>query len=420
MKNVTEKVRKITNTLSGDAREFADAVVSAFEALEAAEEEVSIDDVRAEIEKVAEQFVKPEEVEQEVAEAVAKVRESIMREVRGGSMPVAEKITDSVKRQVVNAIAHAQNKSEALAGIDAIAKANGIEIRKKKNDITGLTYGDIIDYAIQVKQDESDEVYDALYKTKVSKMFYAELDDTNAEQIAKQWDKEAGAGVVKDIQSLAAQGKEISTANIYKMQRIANEDMDDAEEAGELNNLIGQVSAELRKAVKAGIVRAILIGDDVNSTGKKITKFESIATKTVTDLHTTVLNPATANTVTIKDLALLAEKVKTERKWLFVSPELELELREFTYAAGGTPTLIGEDELAAKIGVEKIVKKDYLAGVEGLHAIILDPDQYWVKEKKETDIAFPQYERNARGFLFELNAGGCIRGLKSTAVLKEA
>jgi hypothetical protein len=420
MKNVTEKVRKITNTLSGDAREFADAVVSAFEALEAAEEEVSIDDVRAEIEKVAEQFVKPEEVEQEVAEAVAKVRESIMREVRGGSMPVAEKITDSVKRQVVNAIAHAQNKSEALAGIDAIAKANGIEIKKKKNDITGLTYGDIIDYAIQVKQDESDEVYDALYKTKVSKMFYAELDDTNAEQIAKQWDKEAGAGVVKDIQSLAAQGKEISTANIYKMQRIANEDMDDAEEAGELNNLICQVSAELRKAVKAGIVRAILIGDDVNATGKKITKFESIATKTVTDLHTTVLNPATANTVTIKDLALLAEKVKTERKWLFVSPELELELREFTYAAGGTPTLIGEDELAAKIGVEKIVKKDYLAGVEGLHAIILDPDQYWVKEKKETDIAFPQYERNARGFLFELNAGGCIRGLKSTAVLKEA
>lgn len=420
MKNVTEKVRKITNTLSGDAREFADAVVSAFEALEAAEEEVSIDDVRAEIEKVAEQFVKPEEVEQEVAEAVAKVRESIMREVRGGSMPVAEKITDSVKRQVVNAIAHAQSKSEALAGIDAIAKANGIEIKKKKNDITGLTYGDIIDYAIQVKQDESDEVYDALYKTKVSKMFYAELDDTNAEQIAKQWDKEAGAGVVKDIQSLAAQGKEISTANIYKMQRIANEDMDDAEEAGELNSLIGQVSAELRKAVKAGIVRAILIGDDVNATGKKITKFESIATKTVTDLHTTVLNPATANTVTIKDLALLAEKVKTERKWLFVSPELELELREFTYAAGGTPTLIGEDELAAKIGVEKIVKKDYLAGVEGLHAIILDPDQYWVKEKKETDIAFPQYERNARGFLFELNAGGCIRGLKSTAVLKEA
>lgn len=420
MKNVTEKVRKITNTLSGDAREFADAVVSAFEALEAAEEEVSLEDVRAEIEKVAEQFVKPEEVEQEVAEAVAKVRESIMRELRGGSMPAAEKITDGVKRQVVECIAKAQNRAEAIAGIDAIAKSNGISLKKKKNDITGLTYGDIIDYAIQIKQDDSDEVYDALYKTRVSKMFYAELDDSDATQIAKQWDKDAAAGVVKDIQALAANGKEISTANIYKLQRIANEDMDDAEEAGELNELIGQVTAELRKAVKAGIVRSILIGDDVNAAGKKITKFESIATKTATDLHTTVLNPATAATVTLKDLATLAEAVKTERKWLFLSPELLLKLREFKYASGGTPTLISEEELAAKIGVEKIVKKDYLAGVEGLHAIILDPDQYWVKEKKETDIAYAQYERNARGFLYELNAGGCVRGLKSTAVLKEA
>lgn len=420
MKNVTEKVRKITNTLSGDAREFADAVVSAFEALEAAEEEVSLEDVRAEIEKVAEQFVKPEEVEQEVAEAVAKVRESIMRELRGGSMPAAEKITDGVKRQVVECIAKAQNRAEAIAGIDAIAKSNGISLKKKKNDITGLTYGDIIDYAIQIKQDDSDEVYDALYKTRVSKMFYAELDDSDATQIAKQWDKDAAAGVVKDIQALAANGKEISTANIYKLQRIANEDMDDAEEAGELNELIGQVTAELRKAVKAGIVRSILIGDDVNAAGKKITKFESIATKTATDLHTTVLNPATAATVTLKDLATLAEAVKTERKWLFLSPELLLALREFKYASGGTPTLTSEEELAAKIGVEKIVKKDYLAGVEGLHAIILDPDQYWVKEKKETDIAYAQYERNARGFLYELNAGGCVRGLKSTAVLKEA
>lgn len=420
MKKVSEKVRKITNSLSGDAREFADAVVAAFEALEAAEEEVTLEEVRAEVEKVAEQFVKPEEVEQEVAEAVARVRESIMREVRGGSLPVQEKITDSVKRQVVNAIAHAQNRAEAIADIDAIAKANGIEIKKKKNDITGLTYGDIIDYALQIKQDESDEVYDSLYKTKVSKMFYAELDDTDAAQIAKQWDKESDPSVVKDIQSLAASGKEISTANIYKLQRIANEDMDDAEEAGELNSLIGQVTAELRKAVKAGIVRSILIGDNVNATGKKITKFESIATKTATDLHTTIVNPATANTVTLRDLATLAEAVKTERKWLFLSPSLCLALREFIYAAGGTPTLIGEDELAAKIGVEKIVKKDYLEGVEGLHAIILDPDQYWVKEKKETDVAFPQYERNARGFLYELNAGGCIRGLKSTAVLKEA
>jgi hypothetical protein len=212
----------------------------------------------------------------------------------------------------------------------------------------------------------------------------------------------------------------MTTANVYKMQRIANEDLDDAAEVGQEGALIGTITAELRKAVKAGIVRAILIGDDINPEGKKITKFETIGTKTATDLFTTVLNPEVASNVSIIDLARAAEAVKTERKWLFLSPELDLALREYVYATGGTPMLMSREELAAKIGVDRIFKKDYLAGVNGLHAIILDPDQYWVKEKKETDVAFPQYERNARGFLYELNAGGIIRGLKSTAVLKEA
>jgi hypothetical protein len=304
--------------------------------------------------------------------------------------------------------------------LQEIAKENGIELKKRKNDVSGLTYQGMVDYAIQVRQDESDEIYDALYKTPVSKIFFAELDDTNPEEIAKQWSKNPAPNVVKDVQALAAEGKEMTTANVYKMQRIANEDLDDAAEVGQEGALIGTITAELRKAVKAGIVRAILIGDDINPEGKKITKFETIGTKAATDLFTTVLNPEQAGQVSIIDLARAAEAVKTERKWLFLSPELDLALREYVYATGGTPMLMSREELAAKIGVDRIFKKDYMAGVVGLHAIILDPDQYWVKEKKETDVAFPQYERNARGFLYELNAGGIIRGLKSTAVLKEA
>lgn len=415
MKKVLESVKKLTNTLSGDAREFADAVVAMFEALAADSAEHNITTLKDELDKIAAKFVSQEEV----AEKIAKVRDSIMQEVRNAATP-ADKMTPAVKNAIMSVFANAQNKSEVINGIDRVCRENGIEIKRKKNDVSGLTYAEIIDYAIQIKQDESDEIYDALYKTRVNKMFYAELDDTNPAEIAKQWDKNANEGVVKDIQALAAEGKSIETANVYKMQRIANEDMDDAEEAGQLNSLIGQITAELRKSVKAGIVRSILIGDNVNAVGKRITKFETIGTKTATDLHTTIVNPEVAATVTIVDLARLANAVKTERKWLFLAPELLLGLREFVYATGGTPTLISEEELAAKIGVDRIFKKDYLAGVSGLHAIVLDPDQYWVKEKKETDVAFPQYERNARGFLYELNAGGAIRGLKSTAVLKEA
>lgn len=417
VKNALDKAREIlkSNTLSETARQLFDEFVAAVDALAEDAAEHNETSIKDEFEKVAAKYATTEEV----VEMIAKVRESIANDVRK-NVSVADKFTPAVKNAIVQAFATSRDKREVINKLNEIAKENGIELKKRKNDVSGLTYQGMVDYAIQVRQDESDEIYDALYKTPVTKIFFAELDDTNPEEIAKQWDKNAGAGVVKDVQALAAEGKEMTTANVYKMQRIANEDLDDAAEVGQEGALIGTITAELRKSVKAGIVRAILIGDNVNPEGKKITKFETIGTKAATDLFTTVLNPEQAGQVSIIDLARAAEAVKTERKWLFLSPELDLALREYVYATGGTPMLMSREELAAKIGVDRIFKKDYLAGVNGLHAIILDPDQYWVKEKKETDVAFPQYERNARGFLYELNAGGVIRGLKSTAVLKEA
>lgn len=417
VKNALNKAREIlkSNTLSETARQLFDEFVAAVDALAEDAAEHNETSIKDEFEKVAAKYATTEEV----AEMIAKVRESIANDVRK-NVSVADKFTPAVKNAIVQAFATSRDKREVINKLNEIAKENGIELKKRKNDVSGLTYQGMVDYAIQVRQDESDEIYDALYKTPVTKIFFAELDDTNPEEIAKQWDKNAGAGVVKDVQALAAEGKEMTTANVYKMQRIANEDLDDAAEVGQEGALIGTITAELRKSVKAGIVRAILIGDNVNPEGKKITKFETIGTKTATDLFTTVLNPEVASNVSIIDLARAAEAVKTERKWLFLSPELDLALREYVYATGGTPMLMSREELSAKIGVDRIFKKDYMAGVDGLHAIILDPDQYWVKEKKETDVAFPQYERNARGFLYELNAGGVIRGLKSTAVLKEA
>lgn len=418
VKNALDKAREIlkSNTLSETARNLFDEFVAAVDALANDAAEYNETSIKDEFEKVAAKYATTEEV----AEMIAKVRESIVNDVRKNTATIEDKFTPQVKLAIVNTMLTAQNKRDAIEQLNAIAKENGIQLKKTKNDVTGLSYQEMVDYAIQIKQDESDEIYDSLYKTPVSKIFFGELDDADAKQIAKQWVKDPTAAQVKEVQELAAEGKSLTTAYIYKMQRIANEDLDDASEAGQEAALISTVTTELRKAVKALIVRVILIGDTVNNVGKRVTKFETIGTKTETDAFTTVINPEVASQVSIIDLARLADKVKTEKKWLFLSPELDLALREYVYATGGTPMLMSREELAAKIGVDKVFKKDYLAGVEGLHAIILDPDQYWVKEKKEVDVAFPQYEKNARGFLYELNAGGIIRGLKSTAVLREA
>ena len=97
-----------------------------------------------------------------------------------------------------------------------------------------------------------------------------------------------------------------------------------------------------------------------------------------------------------------------------------LELRQFVYGEGGTVTLKSLEDLAAEIGVERIIRKDYLDQVNGLHAIILDPDEYWVKEVKTLDLVYPEYDKNAIVFQYERNIGGAIHGVQSTAVLREA
>lgn len=405
-KNKLNGLKELRNTLSGNAREFADEVVKAFEALEADSNEHDVTALKNAIEEIAAKF---EQQGAEVAEKIAKVREQIMSELRSNKMNVADKFTKEVKEAIATALMSKKYKQDAIDAVMEVAK---------RNDISGLTFPEIIDYALELKIDEGDFFFENLRKVQRNKFFYGELDTSDPEQIAKQWDK--SSVTAKEVQALALEGKTINTKYIYKRQRLAQEDLDAAEVAGQYAQLQKDLRQELRTMVEVGATRAILIGDTVNPVGQRITTFETIGTKTATDMFTTVLNPEVAATITISDLAKLAAAVKTERKWLVISNNSLLELRKFTYATGGTETLKSEDEIAAMIGVEKIIKKDYLDGVEGLHAIILDPDEYWVHEVKTLDLVYPEYDKNAIVFQFEKNMGGAIHGIQSTAVLREA
>jgi hypothetical protein len=399
-------LKEIQNTLSGNAREFADEVVKAFEALEADTAEHDVTALKDEVDKIAAKFA---EQDQAVAEKIAKVRESIMSELRKNTVSVKDKFTAEVKREIVNAMMSKKYKQDAIEAVMAVAK---------RNDIAGLTFPEIVDYALELKIDEGDFFFENLRKTQRNKFFYGEIDHTDPEQIAKQWDK--GSVTAKEVQALVLEGKKIDTKYIYKRQRLAQEDYDAAEEAGALANLQRDLRQELRTMVEVGATRAILIGDTVNPVGQRINTFETIGTKTATDMFTTVLNPEVAGSFTIVDLAKLAAAVKTERKWLVMSSNSLLELRQFQYGQGGTVTLKSLEDLAAEIGVERIIRKDYLDQVDGLHAIILDPDEYWVKEVKTLDLVYPEYDKNAIVFQYERNMGGAIHGVQSTAVLREA
>ena len=394
----------IKNALTGDAKDFADAVLEAFQSMADDDKEHGVEELTAKVEEIAGNFVSKQDVENKIAE----VRESILRMVRANGAGEQSKLTPEIAKQVANAILRSRSHAEAMNALDGVIA---------KNDLTGITYQGLVDYTLNIKQEDADEVFDALSVTPFAKWFYGELDGSNADQVAKQWNKTQQKGIEKDLQKLALNGKSIECKEVYKMQRIANSDLNAAEEAGQQVQLLASVSGELRKSIKAAAVRAILIGDKVNSGNKQITSFETIGTKKATDVFTTVLNPEGAE-VTLVDLLRTVKAVKTERKWLFITSALEVQLRKMLYAAGGTATIIGLEDMAKMLGVERVINKDYLANEEGLHAIVMSPDEYRVKIRKTLEVPFPEWKENAQYLLAEMDMAGAIHGIKSTAVLR--
>ena len=413
IQNLVAKMRKVANSLSEDARAQWDEMVAAVEELDGDEDEHTITELNDRIAEIEGKYAQQEEV----TNRIQAVRDELAGMVQGAKN-VKDKFTPEVRRAIVNAIMNSHGVRNTLENIEAVCKQNGIEVRTKKNSISGLTFAEVIDYALQLKQENNDEVFDALYKTNRSKWFYGELDPTNPAHIAHQWTK--NSETKKAEQELAVEGKTINTAYIYKLQCLANEDLDDAREAGDEARLLNDIREELVRAVKGLAVRAILVGDAYNANGSKVTVFETIGTKAATDLFTTVVNPAVANTITLADVRKTAAKVKTRRKWAFMTEDLKLALATRIYAAGGTEFFFSDEELAAQLGVDRVIAKDCIGEVEGLHVVVLDPDEYWVKEKNVINTAFPEFRDNRQGYIYEINMGGAIHGLESTAILAEA
>lgn len=413
LQNLVTKMKKVANSLTEDARAQWDEMVAAVEELESSDDEHDITSLNDRLAAIEGKYAQQNE---EIANRIQAVRNEVMAAM-SSHKSVKDQFTADVRKQVANAIMNARGLQNTLRAIDEIAVANGIEIRKK-NSVSGLSYAEFIDYALQLKQENNDEIFDALYKTNRSKFFYGELDPTNPKNIAKQWTK--GSETSKAEQELAVNGKALQTAYIYKLQCLANEDLDDAREAGQEAELLRDIREELMRAVKGLAVRAILVGDAYNPNGSKVTVFETIGAKTATDLFTTVVNPAVANTVTLADVRKAAAKVKTARKWCVMTEDTKLALATRVYAQGGTEFFFTDDELAAQLGVDRVIAKDFIGDVEGLHAVIFDPNEYWVKEKNVIDTAFPEFRDNRQGYVYEINMGGAIHGLQSTAILAEA
>ena len=412
--NLAKIKKQINDALNEKGGELKEALTALITELDSSEVEV---DEKAFAEQVSELIKKymsdPEaEVPAAVANAIAKKIQAVKDSINTVS---GDKLTLKVKNEIARAIITSRtDKTEIKNSVEKILVANGV---------TGLEFGQTIDYLITTKWEDLNPLFAKLKRTFISKFFYSTQLMNAVAVIAKQWGKASAAGVEKTIQAITSTPKEISTDYVYVRQQMNLADMDEIAEVGQESVFVSWINNELDLHLVNTIVMAILVGDAINADGSKVNKFETIGTKTETDAFTNVANPAVALAPTVKDVRLLCDKIynpEGKEKLLIIDQALLTELSAYTYATGGDIHYRTKEEMAGQFGVSDIYVTDVLENISGLHAICMIPDGYWYKEKKSISVSWPKYEENRINWMKERNIGGKIHDLLSTAVLKEA
>lgn len=397
--------RRVANAFSEKGQEAADAIRALIDELEAAEVEVDETALSEKIQEVLANAEPNSKTEEAIANAIAKRMQAITNTAAARELPVA------VKNQISAAVLRASSKEEVKNAVNAVLV---------KNDVTGLTFEQVVDYAIVESWGDLNPIFKQLHKTFFTKFFYNGQDLKTATLLAKQWDKTGETE--KKIQEIAVTGKTITTRYVYKRQRAAQEDLDEIEKAGGLTNFLRFINEELDRMIVNTIVMAILIGDTVNDLADRVTTFETIGTKSASDLFTTVLNPEGAS-VTLKDFRRACDAVKNpnaKKKIAILATSMLSQISEFKYSAGGTIMYRSTDEIAKQMGVDEVILCDLLAPADGIYGIVMLPEGYWYNEKNAISVAYPKYEENVMNYQKERNIGGAIHDLFSTCVLKAA
>lgn len=341
--------------------------------------------------------ISDKEIEERVHNAV-ELKMKAISNVAGKSS-----ISKEVKNAAARAILNAHSPQEVTDGLARVAKENGI---------SGLTFADVVDYDLADKFGNENALFAKLRKTEVNKFFYIKEDMSTAAAIAKQHVK----GATKDIEALTAEGKTMTPKMVYKIQQIDVEDMLRLRKAGREAALVAWITDELRRVLTNTEVMAMLVGDNVNPVGKRVTSFETIK-KDASDLFTIVKTAAGA-------MPTVAE-VRDARDSMYNPNGLEVlaianaktftSLANYHYGQGSDDYFRPDADLAGQLGVDGIYRSNLLADGE---VILITPDEYWVHNEGEVEVAYDKWENNQHNWQYERMDCGAIHGLLSTAYIK--
>lgn len=388
--------RQINNAFSEKGAEVAKALNDLLTELEGSDVEVNEEELKSKVEEIFKNLMP--NTEEVVANALAKK----MAEIKNAINP---ELSVEVKNQITAAILRSK-KEEVKNAVNEVLVKNGV---------TGMTFENAVDYVVSESWGNLNPLLMMFKKVPYTKFFYNSADLSEAKILAKQWDKSGKAE--KAIQEIEVNGKTINTKYVYKRQAIAQEDMDEIERVGEGTNFLRFINEELDRQIANTIVKTILVGDTTNASADRLTTFESIGTKSVSDVFTSVVT----GSATLADVRSASDKVKNPnglKKVAIMSQATLTAISTYIAATGATEDYRSKEEIAGKIGVDEIVVVDVLP--ETTHAIIMIPEEYWYVEKNSLAVSYPKYEMNQINYQKERNCGGAIHGLYSTAVLKNS
>ena len=386
--------RQINNAFSEKGAEVAKALNDLLTELEGSDVEVNEEELKAKVEEIFKNLMP--NTEEVVANALAKK----MAEIKNAINP---ELSVEVKNQITAAILRSK-KEEVKNAVNEVLVKNGV---------TGMTFENAVDYVVSESWGNLNPLLMMFKKVPYTKFFYNSADLSEAKILAKQWDKSGTSE--KKIQEIEVNGKTINTKYVYKRQAIAQEDMDEIERVGEGTNFLRFINEELDRQIANTIVKTILVGDSTNAAADRLTTFESISTKSASDVFTTIVT----GSATLAKVREASDKVKNPnglKKVAIMSQSTLTAISTYIAATGATEDYRSKEEIAGKIGVDEIVVVDVLPATT--HAIIMIPEEYWYVEKNSLAVSYPKYEMNQINYQKERNCGGAIHGLYSTAVLK--
>lgn len=406
VENLATMKKSIRNAFTPEGADAAEAINEMLDSLAASDVEYDVEGLANEMKSFIEKLA-GEKVEEEVANQLAKRMQAMQNGIN-------KELPKEVRNEVAKAILSSHGRDEVRSAVENVMTKNGI---------SGLSFADVVDYAVVDGWGNSNPLFAKLKEVPFNKFFYTDSDLSTAEVLAKQWDEATKDTVLKSIQSVELEGKTITPRYVYKRQQMDRADLSRLEKSGGMATFLAWLNEELDRQIVNTIVLAMLVGDTINAQGARVTSFETIGTKNVSDAFTSVLNPEVAKDVTLADVRRLCDAVKNpygKDKWLICSSALLTSISAFVYAAGGSTDFISTDALKEKLGVSEIYVTDMIDSSTGLHAIAMLPEGYWYTQDEYISVSYPTWEQNVENYQKERNIGGAIHDMLSTAVLKEA